>query len=411
MPPPQARQAAGRGRAEPRRSWRRAQINLRFTRVPAPITGRIGRSLVTDGALVTANQADPLARDPAARSDLRRHPAVERRPARAAPRARAAAASRRPAPSVRLKLEDGSDYRPDRHGRVLRSDGRSEHRHRDAARALPQSARAAAARHVRPRALRAGDRRAAPSWCRRPALSRDPKGDGDGLCRRAGQQGGAAHGRSPTARVGANWVVTQGLQAGRQGDRRRACASCSPDADDQPVPAGTPQRIDAAGRRGRQPPAPPAAQGRLTRMHVAHLHRSADLRLGASRSSSCWRASARSCRCRSSNIPTSRRRRSTIRASYPGASAETRAEQRHPGDRAAADRHRRAALFQLVTRPRAARSTITVTFEKGTDPDIAQVQVQNKVQQALSAPAAAGAAAGPARHQVQPRLPDDRRRL
>jgi membrane fusion protein (multidrug efflux system) len=37
-----------------------ANINLRFTRVPAPITGRIGRSLVTTGALVTANQADPL---------------------------------------------------------------------------------------------------------------------------------------------------------------------------------------------------------------------------------------------------------------------------------------------------------------------------------------------------------------
>jgi membrane fusion protein, multidrug efflux system len=40
---------------------RTAQINLRFTRVPAPITGRIGRSTVTEGALVTANQADALA--------------------------------------------------------------------------------------------------------------------------------------------------------------------------------------------------------------------------------------------------------------------------------------------------------------------------------------------------------------
>ena len=37
-----------------------ARINLRFTRVPAPITGRIGRSLFTTGALVTAGQADPL---------------------------------------------------------------------------------------------------------------------------------------------------------------------------------------------------------------------------------------------------------------------------------------------------------------------------------------------------------------
>ena len=38
-----------------------ANINLRFTRVPAPITGRIGRSLFTAGALVTAGQSEPLA--------------------------------------------------------------------------------------------------------------------------------------------------------------------------------------------------------------------------------------------------------------------------------------------------------------------------------------------------------------
>jgi membrane fusion protein (multidrug efflux system) len=39
---------------------RTAQINQRFTRVPAPISGRIGLSSVTEGALVTANQADAL---------------------------------------------------------------------------------------------------------------------------------------------------------------------------------------------------------------------------------------------------------------------------------------------------------------------------------------------------------------
>lgn len=37
-----------------------ANINLHFTRVPAPITGRVGRSLFTTGALVTASQAGPL---------------------------------------------------------------------------------------------------------------------------------------------------------------------------------------------------------------------------------------------------------------------------------------------------------------------------------------------------------------
>jgi membrane fusion protein (multidrug efflux system) len=40
---------------------RAAQVNMRFTRVPAPITGRISLSNLTEGALVTANQADALA--------------------------------------------------------------------------------------------------------------------------------------------------------------------------------------------------------------------------------------------------------------------------------------------------------------------------------------------------------------
>ncbi len=38
-----------------------AHINLIYTRVLSPITGRIGRSLITEGALVTANQATALA--------------------------------------------------------------------------------------------------------------------------------------------------------------------------------------------------------------------------------------------------------------------------------------------------------------------------------------------------------------
>ncbi|HEY3850222.1 MAG TPA: efflux RND transporter periplasmic adaptor subunit [Steroidobacteraceae bacterium] len=38
-----------------------ARINLIYTRVLSPITGRIGRSLITEGALATANQATALA--------------------------------------------------------------------------------------------------------------------------------------------------------------------------------------------------------------------------------------------------------------------------------------------------------------------------------------------------------------
>lgn len=86
-----------------------ARINLRFTTVPAPITGRIGRSLFTVGALVTGNQPEPLALieqlDPifvdvqqsaSALLSLRRALAKDGvAPARA---------------EVRLRLPDGGDY-------------------------------------------------------------------------------------------------------------------------------------------------------------------------------------------------------------------------------------------------------------------------------------------------------------
>jgi membrane fusion protein (multidrug efflux system) len=55
----QARQADA-AVAQNAAALRTAQISQRFTRVPAPISGRIGLSNVTEGALVTANQADPL---------------------------------------------------------------------------------------------------------------------------------------------------------------------------------------------------------------------------------------------------------------------------------------------------------------------------------------------------------------
>lgn len=47
--------------ASARAALETARINLGYTRVVAPISGRIGRSSVTPGALVTANQADALA--------------------------------------------------------------------------------------------------------------------------------------------------------------------------------------------------------------------------------------------------------------------------------------------------------------------------------------------------------------
>lgn len=104
----QARQAAA-SVAQSRAQLATARINLRFTRVPAPISGRIGRSLFTQGALVTTNQADPLAviqrLDPIY-VDIRQSSAdlLSLRKALATGDAMPRGAN------VRLKLEDGSDY-------------------------------------------------------------------------------------------------------------------------------------------------------------------------------------------------------------------------------------------------------------------------------------------------------------
>ena len=86
-----------------------ARINLRYTTVPAPISGRIGRSLFTTGALVNANQADALAViqqvDPIY-VDMQQSSAELLALKRALASGGVAAGST----SVRLKLEDGSDY-------------------------------------------------------------------------------------------------------------------------------------------------------------------------------------------------------------------------------------------------------------------------------------------------------------
>ncbi len=47
--------------AQAKANLQTAQINLNFTTVPAPITGRISRSMVTTGALVTNGQANAMA--------------------------------------------------------------------------------------------------------------------------------------------------------------------------------------------------------------------------------------------------------------------------------------------------------------------------------------------------------------
>lgn len=86
-----------------------AKVNLRFTTVPAPISGRIGRSLFTVGALASASQADPLAviqRTDPIYVDMQQSAADLM-----ALRRKLAAGGYQPGSTqVHLKLDDGSEY-------------------------------------------------------------------------------------------------------------------------------------------------------------------------------------------------------------------------------------------------------------------------------------------------------------
>jgi membrane fusion protein (multidrug efflux system) len=107
-----ARAAAGQAAANVQQAEaavQAARINLGYTQVVAPISGRIGRSLVTPGALVTASQT-------AALSTIQRLDSVyvdisqSSAQLLALRRSLASGQAQRGGPQVRLKLEDGSDY-------------------------------------------------------------------------------------------------------------------------------------------------------------------------------------------------------------------------------------------------------------------------------------------------------------
>src|SRR6202789_3895158 len=89
-----------------------AHINLIYTRVLSPITGRIGRSLITEGALVTANQATVLATvqqlDPVYVDVTQPSTTLLRLEREAA--AGLLEQNEAGKAQVRVRLEDGSDY-------------------------------------------------------------------------------------------------------------------------------------------------------------------------------------------------------------------------------------------------------------------------------------------------------------
>lgn len=234
-----SRQAAAQV-AQYRAALQTAQINLRFTKVPAPISGRIGRSLVTEGALVTTNQTDPLTTiqrlDPIY-VDIQQSSAdmLALRKALAQNGITPASAA------VRLKLEDGSDY--DLAGTVEfaevvvnASTGTVTLRARFP---NPQGvllpgmfARALFAQAIDTQAY----------LVPQAGVSRDPKGNATVYVVGAGNKA-VARTVVATRTIGANWVITQGLAPG---DKVivQGTANLKPDIDIKPVPADTPQKIE-----------------------------------------------------------------------------------------------------------------------------------------------------------------------
>ena len=233
-------------------SLRTAQINLRYTRVPAPISGRIGLSNFTEGALVTANQPEALSTitrlDPVY-VDIQQSAADLLSLRRSLSRGGATPT----AAQVRLKLPDGSDYgytgsvqftevvvNADTGSVTLRARFPN-----------PQSI-LLPGMFVTSRFAQAINTTA--YLVPQQAVSRDPRGTATIWVIGPGN---TAVQRTVVAERtdGANWVVTQGLAAGEK-VITQGVGNLREGAKVKPVPASAPQRANA--------PTAGAASGRAT---------------------------------------------------------------------------------------------------------------------------------------------------
>lgn len=217
-----------------------ARINLRFTTVPAPITGKIGRSLFTEGALVTASQTDPLTviqrLDPIF-VDIQEASADLLRLRRALSGGGSSVAGRA---DVRLKLEDGSDY-----GMV----GDVEF-----AEAMVDATTGTVtlrARFPNPNGLLLPGMFVRASFAQsidnnaylvpQQAVSRDAKGNATVFLVGPGNKA-VQKGVITSRTVGTNWVVTSGLNPG---DKiiTQGVGKVKPGQAIKPVPANSPEKI------------------------------------------------------------------------------------------------------------------------------------------------------------------------
>ncbi|HET9352853.1 MAG TPA: efflux RND transporter periplasmic adaptor subunit [Sphingomicrobium sp.] len=242
----QARQAEA-AIAQNRAQLQTAQINLRYTRVPAPISGRIGLSAVTEGALVTANQAEAL-------TTITRLDPVYVDIQQSAPdllslrRSLALGGTIPTMAQVRLKLPDGSDYGYTGAVQftevVVNSDTGSV---------------TLRARFPNPQSLLLPGMFVTARFAQainttaylvpQSAISRDPKGNATLW---VVGPGNTAVQRTVIAERtdGQNWVVTQGL-AGGEKVITQGVGNLRDGAKIKPVPASTPQRAKPAGANRR----------------------------------------------------------------------------------------------------------------------------------------------------------------
>ena len=220
---------------------RAAQVNLRWTRVPAPITGQIGLSNFTEGALVTTGQTSPLTTitrlDPIY-VDIQQSAAdlLELR------RALARGGAMPTTAQVRLMLPDGSDYGMTgtvEFSQVIVDPTTGTVTVR--ARFPNAQAILLPGMFVTAHFAQAIDTSA--FLVPQQALQRDPKGNASVWIVGPGNK---AVQRTVTAdrTQGAYWVVTSGLSPG---DKviTQGVANLTPGAPIKPVPQDAPQRIQA----------------------------------------------------------------------------------------------------------------------------------------------------------------------
>ena len=228
-----------------------AQINLGYATVTAPISGRIGRALVTEGALVGAGEATPLATiqqinpmyvnfTQSTTDVLRLRRAVESGKFKR---------SGTDGAEVRVLLEDGSDY--GQTGKLLFSDltvdpttGQITLRAQ-----VPNPTGLAAARHVRARAARGGAGRGRHRRAAAGGHARHQRRQRDGRRRRRQGRAAAGQGRCRGQRPVGRARRPEGRRAG---DGRRL-----PEAARQR--AGQAGAVEAGGVRcgSRLAPHPP----------------------------------------------------------------------------------------------------------------------------------------------------------